>query len=107
MYAGQIIMHSITPIPHIRLRWVTEITQVAKYEYFIDEQKLGPYKFWHHEHRFVEIENGVEINDTVHYQLPFGFLGQIIDMLKVRKDLGAIFLYRKEKLEELFGSYIL
>lgn len=106
MYAGQIFMHSITPFPLIRLAWITEITHVAKYEYFIDEQRLGPYKFWHHEHRFVEIKKGIEVNDIVHYQLPFGWLGQVINALKIRKDLEAIFIYRKLRLEQLFGAYV-
>jgi ligand-binding SRPBCC domain-containing protein len=105
MYAGQIIAYTITPLWRLPLQWVTEITHVQEPHYFIDEQRLGPYKFWHHEHRFNPIPNGVEISDTVYYQLPFGLLGTVLHCLKIKRDLETIFSYRKTKLETLFGQY--
>lgn len=105
MYAGQIITYTIRPIGNIPLKWVTEITHVQKPDYFIDEQRFGPYKFWHHEHRFKAIPNGVEIIDLIYYQLPLGPLGKLLHAVKVKQDLEAIFAYRKTKLETLFGIY--
>lgn len=104
MYEGQIIVHRLTPFLGWTVEWVTEITHVKPLLYFIDEQRIGPYKFWHHEHRFQEIPGGVEIIDSVHYKLPGSFLGKIINTMKVRRDLDAIFSYRQKRITEIFGS---
>jgi ligand-binding SRPBCC domain-containing protein len=105
MYPGQIITYTIYPVAGIPVHWVTEITQVQKPFYFIDEQRFGPYACWHHEHRFVSIEGGVEMKDIIYYKMPFGPLGKLIHALKVKKDLENIFAYRKIKLESLFGHF--
>lgn len=105
IYAGQIIVHQIRPFLNIPIDWVTEITHVDGPHYFVDEQRIGPYRFWHHEHRFIPISNGVQVIDLVYYKLPFGFIGKAIDILKVRRDLEFIFSYRRKKLETLFGPY--
>jgi ligand-binding SRPBCC domain-containing protein len=70
--------------------------------YFIDEQRKGPYSFWHHQHHFEEVAGGVKMTDIVHYALPLGILGQFAHALFVKKQLKDIFAYRKEKVEELF-----
>ncbi len=106
MYAGQIMSHTLRPVLNIPFEWVSEITQTQEPYYFIDEQRLGPYKFWHHEHRFKPIPNGVEVIDLIHYQLPFGILGRVVHQIKVKHDLEIIFSYRRIKLEEMFGSYL-
>lgn len=103
MYAGQIIEHTIRPLWNIPLKWVTEITHVRKPYYFIDEQRFGPYKFWHHEHRFNPTPEGVKMVDIVYYKMPFGPLGWLLHSLKVKEDLNAIFSYRHAKLEEIFS----
>lgn len=89
----------------IPVKWVTEITHVDKPHYFIDEQRFGPYKFWHHEHRFKAIKQGVEIIDLIYYELPLGIVGTLINAIKVKRDIEAIFHYRTDKLNELFGTY--
>lgn len=105
-YPGQIIHYKIKPVLNIPVEWVTEITHSQKPDYFIDEQRIGPYKLWHHEHRFEQIPNGVAMHDTVYYQLFFGFIGRSLNSLWVKKAIEAIFQYRKDKLENLFGLYI-
>jgi ligand-binding SRPBCC domain-containing protein len=105
MYAGQIIVYTIRPLWNIPLKWVTEITHAQEPYYFIDEQRFGPYKFWHHEHRFHPIPKGIEMVDTLYYTLPFGLLGKAFHSLKIKKDIEAIFSYRRVKLEKLFGPY--
>lgn len=104
MYAGMIITYKVKPLLGIPLSWMTEITHVKDGEYFIDEQRFGPYALWHHQHWFKEIEGGVEMHDVVNYKLPFGFLGDVAHMLFVRKQLKGIFDYRYKKLEQLFGK---
>ena len=106
MYAGQIIQYIVTPIFNIPLKWVTEITHVKEGEYFVDEQRFGPYSLWHHKHFLKSIKNGVEMIDIVDYKIPFGFLGRLIHPLLVRPKLNEIFEYRRTALINLFGNYI-
>ena len=105
MYPGQIIQYIVTPILGIKTKWVTEITQVCDHEFFIDEQRFGPYALWHHKHFIKEIPGGVEMIDIVDYKLPFGLLGRIAHPLLVKGKLNEIFEYRYNKLIELFGNY--
>ena len=71
---------------------------------FIDTQLSGPYKLWHHEHRFIAEGNGTRITDEVQYLLPFGVLGTIAHALKVKNDVKTIFAYRTEAVNRLFGT---
>lgn len=104
MYPGQIIQYYVKPVLGIPIKWVTEITQVRDKEFFIDEQRFGPYKIWHHKHFFKEAKNGVEMRDVVHYGLPLGFLGRIAHQLFIKKQLKTIFDYRIQKVNELFNA---
>jgi ligand-binding SRPBCC domain-containing protein len=104
-YPGQIITYWVKPLLGIPLFWMTEITHVAPMKMFVDEQRKGPYKFWHHQHHFRRIEGGVEMTDLVHYQLPFGFLGSLAHKIGVRNKLREIFSYRHQKINELFGPW--
>lgn len=104
MYPGQIIEYIVTPILGIKTRWVTEITHIVDQAYFVDEQRFGPYAFWHHKHFLREIDGGVAMEDLLHYKLPFGILGSIAHRSLVKPKLEQIFQYRKNKLEELFGK---
>ena len=105
MYAGQIIQYIVTPVMSIPTKWVTEITHVDEGKYFVDEQRFGPYKLWHHKHFIKEIEGGVEMEDIIDYMVPFGILGQLLHPYIVQPKLKEIFNYRTKKLEELFGKY--
>ena len=102
MYQGQIITYFVRPVLNIPIQWVTEITHVEDLKYFVDEQRFGPYKFWHHKHFFNKTDSGIEITDIVHYALPFGFLGRIANSLTVQKKLEHIFNYREQKIKEIF-----
>ena len=105
MYAGQIIEYTVKPMLGIPLYWMTEITQVKDKQYFIDEQRFGPYSLWHHQHHFKAIEGGVEMTDIVHYKNPLGFIGRLANSIFVKKKLDTIFNYRYQKVEELFGRW--
>jgi ligand-binding SRPBCC domain-containing protein len=104
-YPGEIITYKVSPVFNISMRWVTEITQVKHHEYFVDEQRFGPYAMWHHEHHFKIIDGGVEMTDMVYYKIPYWFIGDIANRLIVRKKLRQIFNYRNDKIEELFGKW--
>ncbi|WP_340154671.1 SRPBCC family protein [uncultured Winogradskyella sp.] len=105
MFPGQIIQYIVTPVLGIKTKWVTEITHVKDKEYFVDEQRFGPYALWHHKHFIKEIEGGVEMEDIIDYKVPMGILGQLVHPILVKPKLEEIFKYRTTKLEELFGKY--
>jgi ligand-binding SRPBCC domain-containing protein len=104
MYAGQIIQYKVTPLLNIPMSWCTEITHVKEHEYFVDEQRQGPYQLWHHQHHIREVKGGVEMTDIVHYQVPLGFIGELFVPLIVTPKLKDIFQYRFGKMEQLFGK---
>lgn len=104
MYAGQMITYKVSPMFGIKINWCTEITHVDKGNYFVDEQRFGPYAMWHHEHHIKETPEGMLMTDIIHYKLPLGILGDIARVLFVKKKLNGIFDYRTEVLEKKFNS---
>ena len=104
MFAGQIIQYIVTPILGIKTNWVTEITHVVDKQYFVDEQRFGPYVLWHHKHFLKEIPGGVEMEDIVDYKIPFGALGRLMNPILVQPKLNEIFEFRRKRLIEIFGE---
>jgi ligand-binding SRPBCC domain-containing protein len=103
MYAGMIITYRVRPLFGVAVTWVTEITHVDEPHRFVDEQRFGPYRFWHHQHLFREIDGGVEARDVVHYALPPG--GGPVARMLVAPRLREIFAFRRGVLEETFGAW--
>ena len=104
MYAGQVIEYKLKPLLGIPLYWMTEITHVQDKQFFVDEQRFGPYSLWHHQHHFKAIAGGVEMTDIVHYKLPFWFFGDIAHALFVKRQLKNIFDHRYKIVAQKFGS---
>jgi ligand-binding SRPBCC domain-containing protein len=102
MYPGMIISYKVKPLLGIPLIWVTEITHVKDKSYFVDEQRIGPYRLWHHQHHFKETSGGIEMLDRVDYALPLGFIGRLANSLFVRRKLEQIFRYREQQVREIF-----
>ncbi len=102
MYPGMIIQYTVRPLFSIPLTWVTEITHAEKPRFFVDEQRFGPYRFWHHQHHFRAVNGGTEARDIVSYALPFGILGDAVAGRLVDRQLAAVFDYRKEALKTWF-----
>lgn len=104
MYEGQIIRYKINVLPLIPMHWVTEITHVNNSQYFVDEQRFGPYALWHHQHWFKEVAGGVEMTDEVNYAIPLGPLGRLAHWLFVGREVNAIFNHRFQTLEKFFSK---
>ncbi len=105
MYPGMIIKYNVSPILGIKQTWVTEITHIKKPEYFVDEQKIGPYTFWHHQHHFKKIKDDmIETSDIINYSFPFDPFSRIIHNLFISKRLNYIFEYREKVLSQKFGK---
>lgn len=102
-YAGQIITYTVRPLLGISMDWTTEITHVSKPDFFVDEQRFGPYRFWHHQHFFRHVDGGVEVRDLVHYLLHHDQLAGLVNRLIVTPRLRKIFDYRGTALQAIFS----
>lgn len=103
IHAGLLIEYRVKPFPRWRANWLTEITHVSAPYRFVDEQRSGPYRFWHHQHHFRELPGGVEVRDLVHYALPGGPLGTLVNARGVAPRLAAIFDFRERVLAQRFA----
>lgn len=104
IYPGMIITYTVRPVFRVSMHWVTEITHVAEGQYFVDEQRVGPYRMWHHQHRIRPAEEGVWMTDLVTYRPPLGMLGALANRWVIARRLEEIFRYRQGKLAEIFGG---
>ena len=104
IYAGLIITYRIRPLAGIAVPWVSEITQVDPPRFFVDEQKRGPYHFWHHQHFLHPRGDGVEKIDLVHYALPGGLIGIGLHAVLIRRKLDEIFRFRYDALARIFNA---
>lgn len=105
MYAGMVISYEVSLLLGIKTTWVTEITHIIEKKYFVDEQRVGPYSLWHHQHILEPLEDGVLMSDIVSYQPPFGFLGALANKLIIKNKLNEIFDFRTKAIETKFGIY--
>jgi ligand-binding SRPBCC domain-containing protein len=102
MYEGLFITYKLKPLLNIPVSWVTEITHIKNQSYFIDEQRVGPYRMWHHEHHFREVPGGVEMTDILHYDVGKSIFGWMASKLFVDQRVKEIFEFREKKLKEIF-----
>ena len=107
MYEGMIFTYKVSPLLGIKTTWVSEITHIKEKQYFIDEQRVGPYNIWHHQHFVESTEKGTLMKDIVSYKPPFGIIGDMVNAPIIRKKLDEIFDYRSKALNELFEESIL
>jgi ligand-binding SRPBCC domain-containing protein len=104
MAPGMLIQYRLTPLAGLPVAWLSEITQVDEPRYFVDEQRIGPYRFWHHQHHFRPVANGVEMIDRVTYGMKFGLVGILAHSVVVDGRLCAIFDYRYRAIERYFEA---
>lgn len=104
IHPGLIISYSIKPLAGIKMLWLTEIKHLKEKEYFVDEQRAGPYKMWHHLHKLTRFDNYVLMSDVVTYRPPYGFIGSMANSMFIRNKLKDIFEYRRAVLEKKFGK---
>lgn len=104
MYEGMMILYKISPVLNIKMNWVTEITYIKDYKYFVDEQRFGPYALWHHEHHFESQEGGTLMTDLLHYKVPYGIIGSIADAVFVNNKVEEIFKFRKQIIGKMFSE---
>lgn len=104
VYPGLVVSYTITPFGPWRVDWVTEISHVVEPVCFVDEQRFGPYRFWHHQHHFLAVPGGVAMTDIVHYRLRWEPVSRLLAGV-VASRLSRIFAFRRQALEDLFGPW--
>jgi ligand-binding SRPBCC domain-containing protein len=90
----RIVLHGL-PIP-----WLTRIDVWEPGVRFVDRQVRGPYRWWHHEHRFEAVAGGTRVIDHVEF-VP---RARVISGPMVRRDVGRIFAFRRRELPRLFAD---
>lgn len=104
IHAGLMIQYRVRPLFGVPVTWLTEITHVAEPGLFVDEQRLGPYALWQHEHYFRALDAGrTEVRDVIHYAPPFGLLGELVHPWLIAPALGKIFAFRERAVAQHFG----
>ena len=99
IHPGLMIRYRVSPLFKVPMTWVTEITHVRAPEYFVDEQRVGPYRMWHHEHTFRTVDaEHTEVIDLVHYVPPLGPIGAIANTFVIRRQLERIFDFREAQM---------
>lgn len=104
IYSGLIITYQIAAVAGVPMTWVTEIKHVVPLHRFVDEQRIGPFRFWFHEHRFDAVPGGIEMTDIVHYVMPWSWLGELVHAVFIRRRLNAIFDFRRAYIAKLWPS---
>lgn len=108
MYEGQIIEYRVGIFPGVRTTWLTEISHVRRMEYFVDEQRIGPYEFWYHEHKFCSLDhNQTQMIDNVTYSVGYGLIGDMLNALVIGKKLSGIFNFRSRKIQDLYPAKVI
>lgn len=102
IYPGMIITYKVKPLLGIPLSWVSEITHIVENQFFVDEQRIGPYAFWHHQHLIEPFEKGVLMTDIISYMPPLSFLGSLANKLFIGKHLARIISYRENAIKKRF-----
>lgn len=103
MYEGMMVEYRVRALPFLPTRWLTEITHIRELEFFVDEQRSGPYKLWHHEHHLKPTGSGVLMTDIIHYIPPMGAIGWLANKLFIAGEIGKIFKYREAAVNKRFG----
>ena len=104
MYNGLLIEYDVK-LPLLgKSKWITEIKHIIPGKEFVDEQRIGPYRFWYHYHKIEEMETGVKMIDQVNYVPPYGILGRIVNTLLIRSKLRDIFDYRKQVFHQQYNN---
>jgi ligand-binding SRPBCC domain-containing protein len=103
MYEGMMIEYKVWALPFFPTKWLTEITHIREPEFFVDEQRSGPYNLWHHEHHLKPVADGVLMTDIIHYIPPLGVLGSVANKLFIARQIEKIFEYREANIVERFG----
>ncbi|QCW81230.1 SRPBCC family protein [Methylotuvimicrobium buryatense] len=104
IYAGLLIAYRMKAVFGFPMTWLSEISHCDEPNYFIYQQRIGPFKFWSHEVRLTEQGQGVVLEDIMFYAMPLGWLGVILNQLLIADRLDRIFAVRRDYIKAKWGS---
>jgi ligand-binding SRPBCC domain-containing protein len=83
---------------HFGVTWTmtSTITAWDRPHSFVDEQAKGPFKTFHHLHRFEPDGDGTRMTDEIDYTAPFGPLGSAVDRLVLNGYLRRLIVVRND-----------
>ena len=106
---GSLLVISFRPIPllPLRMKWEAYIAEFRWNDFFCDEQRKGPFRYFRHCHRVADAERdgvmGSLVSDAVEYELPFGFLGDLVNAVAIKRQVASLFAYRQKMLPGLLS----
>jgi ligand-binding SRPBCC domain-containing protein len=106
---GTVIVTSFRMFPFLsaRAQWIARITEFEWNHHFADVQQKGPFKSWHHRHEFrSESRDGVDgtlVRDLIEYEVGFGLLGSLANLLFVERQMRGTFAARQKSLPQLLA----
>ena len=103
IYPGSLISYRMKAVFGIPMTWLSEISHCDEPHYFVYQQRIGPFKFWSHEVRLSEKDEGIVAEDIVFYAMPFGWFGRLINRLLIAGRLERIFAVRRDTLQAKWG----
>jgi ligand-binding SRPBCC domain-containing protein len=57
----------------------SEVTAMDRPNLFVDQQTRGPFRRFHHEHRFHASGDGTVMIDSIEFSSPLGPIGRVVD----------------------------
>ena len=104
IYAGLMIRYQMKAVFNISMDWLSEVCHCDAPHYFVYQQRVGPFKFWSHEVRLTETDQGIVLEDIMFYAMPFAWFGDLIHWLLIKNRLNRIFDTRRDYLQQRFGG---
>ncbi len=89
---------------HFGIWWTmtSTITAFERPSMFVDEQRRGPFKRFHHTHTFEVSGEGTMMHDAVEFEAPLGPLGRIAERVALARYLPKLIDLRNAQLVSHF-----
>ncbi|NUS58667.1 MAG: SRPBCC family protein [Streptomycetaceae bacterium] len=98
-------------------RMTSAITAYDRPDFFVDEQRRGPFRRWRHEHHFAAADatddapgdgtgngGGTVMRDVVEFASPLGVLGRAVDALALRRYMVKLIAERNAHIKALLEA---
>lgn len=84
----------------VPVRWEVKIAKLERPYILVDTALKSPFSLWEHTHSFKQVGEFSELKDTVTFNMPFGFFGNLLNNFMF-KELHDMFEFRHTKTREL------
>ncbi|QGG96691.1 SRPBCC family protein [Actinomarinicola tropica] len=77
----------------------SKVTEWDRPHRFVDEQIRGPFRSFHHEHRFEASESTTVMTDRIRFDAPLGPIGRVVEHLVLGRYLRTLIAARGQYLK--------